>query len=105
MGESTSPMAQWLSSRGVIMIYHTPIWIDPLWQSIQQRDGGLNVKREDIAKLWLLLDIPMIPILNFFDYVLFSHTDVIFRKRIDLMGMVADSNDPDCLAMDAEDVG
>ena len=106
MGDSTSFMAQWLTSRGVRMIYHTPSWIDPLWRALQQRGGeGSHISREDVAKLWLLLDIPIIPLLNFFDYVIFSHTDVIFRKRIDLMQMVLDSNDPECLAMDGEDAG
>ena len=104
MGDSTSPMAQWLRSRGVRMIYHTPTWIDSLWQSLRLREGGSHVKREHVAKLWLFLDIPLIPQLNFFDFVLFTHIDVIFRKRIDFRQMVVNSNNPACLAMD-DDAG
>jgi len=104
MGDSTSPMAQWLRSRGVRMIYHTPPWIDLLWQSLRRRKGGSRVKREDIAKFWLFMDIPLFQKLHFFDYVLYTHIDVIFRKRIDLGQMVVGSIHPDCLAMD-DDAG
>jgi hypothetical protein len=93
-GSKDSPVYQWLASKGITMIQHTPKWKDALIR--ESRTGNLTPEdKKHLSHLYkntgalvgayLRIDIPKLPQLDQYNYVLFTDCDVYFRKRMKLI--------------------
>jgi hypothetical protein len=85
-GDAAAPVAAWLRARGVRLIHHDPAWRERL-VSLARGHAGANLREshlfasEDaIVGTWQRIDLPIVPWLDQYNYVLFTDTDVLFRR-------------------------
>ena len=106
-GAPGSPAYDWMVKMGVRIIHHDPLWANALAE-VASRNGAtdLNMKhshlyasREAIIGTWQRIDIPIVAGLPF-EHVLFTDSDVVFRRRVRLIDF--GSPLPNCLAMGTE---
>ena len=87
-GSADSTAYQWMSRMGVHIITRDPAWADDFARiAVAGRDNNakhshLYASREAIVGTWQRIDIPLLPELRPFDYMLFTDADVIFRRRV-----------------------
>ncbi|GBF93893.1 hypothetical protein Rsub_06892 [Raphidocelis subcapitata] len=85
-GDPTAPIVGWMTSRGVRLIHHNPTWSSALVALVRGhveanlRQSHLFASNESIIGTWQRIDLPIMPWLDQFTYVLFTDTDVLFRR-------------------------
>eukprot|EP01025_Chloroclados_australasicus_P045423 TRINITY_DN4971_c0_g1_i4.p1 TRINITY_DN4971_c0_g1~~TRINITY_DN4971_c0_g1_i4.p1 ORF type:complete len:765 (-),score=45.33 TRINITY_DN4971_c0_g1_i4:1815-4109(-) len=90
LGERDSTIARWLQAMGVELIYHEPQWMAQLVvqnvEAIKHRDGHnyLFETPEELIANFLRMDIPLLPELSQYAFVLYTDIAVYFRKKVDL---------------------
>lgn len=79
-----------VQGHGVIMIVATPIWIDQV-VALLKADNGSNIEHSHLYAsanmqigTWQRIDIPILPELSQYEYVLFTDADVYFRRPMTL---------------------
>ncbi|KAL4421857.1 hypothetical protein ABPG77_001339 [Micractinium sp. CCAP 211/92] len=91
-GSEAAPMHKWLVKKGVRIIRHDPAWKEALikegrryrekyselYSHLYRTDGAL-------VGAFQRIDIPILPELDQYNYVLFTDCDVFFRKRMRLL--------------------
>ncbi|GIL68281.1 hypothetical protein Vafri_21570 [Volvox africanus] len=89
-GNESSPIATWLRAQGVRLISHRPTWSEKLLEKARARVKD-NVHRSHLFKTPDMLlatfqrvDLPVVPVLDQYTYVLYTDADVYFRKPIRL---------------------
>ncbi|GLI69846.1 hypothetical protein VaNZ11_014563 [Volvox africanus] len=89
-GNDSSPIATWLQAQGVRLISHTPAWTEKLLEKARVRVKD-NVHHSHLFKTPDMLvatfqrvDLPVVPVLDQYTYVLYTDADVYFRKPIRL---------------------
>ena len=87
-GSPESPAYTWMARMGVHIITRDPAWADDLAKIARTTGEGndkhshLYASRAGIIGTWQRIDIPLLPELRPYDYVLFTDADVVFRRRI-----------------------
>lgn len=82
-GDMNAKIVQWMSDRGVRVIHHEPKWKDQLLSLAQIGNVGashLFMSNASIVGTWQRIDLPLIPWLDQYTYVLFTDTDIVFRR-------------------------
>ena len=86
-GDRVSAMADWMLARNVTVILLLDVWkkllIDEQWKSLMQqlyKRKSTNPFRE--ISRFLQLEIPLVPELAQYEFVLYSDVNVFFRKRV-----------------------
>lgn len=81
-------VVRFLNSYNVTIIHHVPIWSDAFWAKVKPhrtanlRHSHLYKSKETVVGTWQRIDIPTLHILKQYHHVLFTDTDVFFRKSI-----------------------
>ena len=88
-GNHSSVIYNWLGSNGVILISHRPAWADELWHHTKQQLEDAKLSRvyktkESVVDDFMRIDLPALPELEQFVYVLFTEADFFFHKKINL---------------------
>lgn len=107
-GNKTAPIYKWMAENGVTIISHQPAWADDLWhkaEPMSAQNSQINpmFKSKDLlVDNFKRMDIPILPELEEFIYVLYTEPDVYFHKKIslstfalplpELVGMAADTH-------------
>ena len=105
MGKTTSSAYQWMTEMGVRISMRNPEWGDDIAALAGARSNAnahhshLYASRDMIVGTWQRIDIPLLPGLPY-DYVLFTDSDVIFRRRVNLADFGYPL--PPCLGMGTE---
>jgi hypothetical protein len=91
-GTTNDTMYQWFKAEGVILVLHTPSWlerIDKAFQYARKRKewSPLYESIPSIVGTMLRIDIPMIRQLDQFNYVLYTDLDVLFMKQITIQNI------------------
>jgi hypothetical protein len=85
-GDAAAPVARWMAARGVRVIPHDPAWRDALVARVRGhaaanlRESHLFASEDSIVGTWQRIDLPLVPWIDQFNYVLFTDTDVLFRR-------------------------
>eukprot|EP00798_Chlamydomonas_sp_ICE-L_P023584 gene23584-9112_t len=113
-GNMSSPIFHWLADNGVTFIFHRPTWAEDLWgkAQINKHRSHLNLSEEEsiyssfssLQNDFIRMDLPVLPELEQFIYVLYTQPDVFFQKKVTLssfsiplpevIGMVTDPSSP-----------
>ncbi|KAI8467661.1 MAG: hypothetical protein J3K34DRAFT_523549 [Monoraphidium minutum] len=101
-GDMKAPVVRWMRAKGVRVIHHDPAWKDELAAMADRIHMGeshlfrrgprgrallllllllLHASAKSVVGTWQRIDMPIIPWLDQFTYVLFTDTDVFFRRR------------------------
>jgi len=81
-----APIAAWMRARGVRVIPHDPAWRAALvarvsgHASANLRQSHLFASEDSVVGTWQRIDLPLVPWIDQFTYVLFTDTDVLFRR-------------------------
>jgi hypothetical protein len=85
-GDARAPIAAWMRARGVRVIHHEPAWRDALVALVRGhaaaniRESHLFASEHAVVGTWQRIDLPIVPWLDQYTYVLFTDTDVLFRR-------------------------
>jgi hypothetical protein len=85
-GDGAAPIARWMEARGVRVIRHDPAWRDALVArargraSANLRESHLFASERSIVGTWQRIDLPVVPWVDQYTYVLFTDADVLFRR-------------------------
>ncbi|GBF98874.1 hypothetical protein Rsub_11478 [Raphidocelis subcapitata] len=85
-GDGGAPIARWMEARGVAVIRHDPAWRDALVArargraAANLRESHLFASERSIVGTWQRIDMPIVPVLDQYTHVLFTDTDVLFRR-------------------------
>eukprot|EP01025_Chloroclados_australasicus_P014984 TRINITY_DN170_c1_g2_i1.p1 TRINITY_DN170_c1_g2~~TRINITY_DN170_c1_g2_i1.p1 ORF type:complete len:690 (-),score=36.56 TRINITY_DN170_c1_g2_i1:2016-4085(-) len=88
-GERNSPIGRWLEAMGVTLIQHEPLWMSHLVmkntkaKEYKDKHSHLYGTPEGIIGTFLRIDIPVLSELSQYPFVLYTDTDIYFRKRVD----------------------
>ncbi|GLC41858.1 hypothetical protein PLESTM_001258700 [Pleodorina starrii] len=89
-GNTSSPIGRWLVDNNVTLIRHVPSWREELLKKAQSRMKD-NVQHSHLYKnpdmlvsTFQRVDLPVVPILDQYTYVLYTDADVYFRRPIHL---------------------
>ncbi|KAG2487834.1 hypothetical protein HYH03_013551 [Edaphochlamys debaryana] len=89
-GNVSSPIGRWLAEQNVTLIVHVPTWRQELIAKAQARMKD-NVQHSHLFKnpdmlvsTFQRVDLPVVPILDQYTYVLYTDADVYFRRPIHL---------------------
>jgi hypothetical protein len=82
-----SPLVDWMESKGVFVISHTPVWISKMTQasyyfSKNIKQGHLFASTSAMISTFLRIDIPKLGLSD--PFVLYTDTDVMFLKDMTL---------------------
>ncbi|GAQ85030.1 hypothetical protein KFL_002180050 [Klebsormidium nitens] len=86
-GNRTAEIHQWLVAQNVRIIYHNPSWATQIARLLGKenlRTSHLYANPEMAVGTWQRIDIPIVPELEQFEYVLFTDSDVYFRRALRL---------------------
>eukprot|EP01025_Chloroclados_australasicus_P054071 TRINITY_DN6405_c0_g1_i1.p1 TRINITY_DN6405_c0_g1~~TRINITY_DN6405_c0_g1_i1.p1 ORF type:complete len:769 (-),score=34.50 TRINITY_DN6405_c0_g1_i1:335-2494(-) len=89
-GNKNASIYKWMSRQGVEIIVHRPSWIIKLAESntksvnYSQVHSHLYSNTEGIVGTFQRIDIPILPELMQYDFVLYTDTDVFFRGPVTL---------------------
>ncbi|GFR46701.1 hypothetical protein Agub_g8320 [Astrephomene gubernaculifera] len=89
-GNTSSPIGRWLVDNKVTMIRHVPTWRQELLQKAQARmkenlqHSHLYKNPDALVSTFQRVDLPVVPILDQYTYVLYTDADVYFRRAIHL---------------------
>jgi hypothetical protein len=75
LGNRTADVHQWLVAHNVRIIYHNPSWATQIAQILGKeniRTSHLYANPEMAVGTWQRIDIPIVPELEQFEYVLFT---------------------------------
>ena len=87
-GDAAAPVVAWMRAHGVRVIPHEPKWRAVLAElgrahaAANLRQSHLFASEELIVGTWQRIDLPLVPWLDQYTYVLFTDTDVLFRRPI-----------------------
>ncbi|KAJ9509652.1 hypothetical protein QJQ45_011339 [Haematococcus lacustris] len=90
-GADTSPMAAWLRSQGVTLIQHQPAWAAGLWPQVSDslsaaaRNSSIFTSQAAMVADLARLDIPVLPQLEQYVYVLYTEPTTFFMRRPSLV--------------------
>eukprot|EP01025_Chloroclados_australasicus_P014880 TRINITY_DN1703_c2_g1_i1.p1 TRINITY_DN1703_c2_g1~~TRINITY_DN1703_c2_g1_i1.p1 ORF type:complete len:656 (-),score=37.40 TRINITY_DN1703_c2_g1_i1:1651-3618(-) len=90
LGLKNNTMARWLEAVGVTLIHQKPLWMsqlviqNTLAISNTGEHGNLFDTPEALVTNFLRIDIPVLSQLSQYAFVLYTDTDVYFRKKVDL---------------------
>ena len=92
MGDTQSPIYGWLRSHNVTLIHHQPAWRDKLLQLInsqlqviagnKDKYSHLYASPDTIVSTFQRVDLPMVSVLDQYTYVLYTDSDVYFRRPV-----------------------
>lgn len=74
-GNRTADIHQWLVAQNVRMVYHNPLWATQIARLLEKKNLGtshLYANPEMAVGTWQRIDIPIVPELEQFEYVLFT---------------------------------
>ena len=83
-----SSRIKWLMRQGVRIVYHRPLWDTDLLDglrastSAEKKQSHLYADADMVLSTYFRLDIPIVPEIYQFEHVLYTDTDVYFRKDI-----------------------
>ena len=83
-----SSRIKWLMSEGVRVLYHRPAWDKELLSGLRQsseaekRRSHLYENEDMVLSTFFRLDIPILAEISQFEHILYTDTDVYFRKDI-----------------------
>lgn len=110
-GNVSAPIYGWLREKGVTMITHSPTWGHQVWKRAhahraenQQLSPIFKSQRALIQNL-MRIDIPIIPELEHFVYVLFTDAAVFFNKKVTLAALSNPLPEQFSMATDATATG
>ncbi|KAG2482987.1 hypothetical protein HYH03_018113 [Edaphochlamys debaryana] len=89
-GNTSSPIGRWLVDQNVTLIRHVPTWRQELIQKAQARmkenvqHSHLYKNPDMLVSTFQRVDLPVVPILDQYTYVLYTDADVYFRRPIHL---------------------
>ncbi|KAG2452983.1 hypothetical protein HYH02_002320 [Chlamydomonas schloesseri] len=89
-GNTSSPIGRWLVDNNVTMIRHVPTWRQELIKKAQARmkdnlqHSHLYKNPDMLVSTFQRVDLPVVPILDQYTYVLYTDADVYFRRPINL---------------------
>jgi len=86
-GDMKAPIVKWMEGRGVRVLHHDPAWRDalaPLANASNVDLSPLFSSAETVVATWQRIDVPLIPWLDQYTYILFTDTDVVFRRPFSL---------------------
>ncbi|KAI7840394.1 hypothetical protein COHA_005895 [Chlorella ohadii] len=90
-GSKLAPAYKWLKAQNVTIIEHEPAWRDAVVaeaarnKEINQRFSHLYSSPGRVVGTFQRIDIPVLPQLMQYEFVLFTDGDVYFRQRIKLV--------------------
>ena len=94
MGDTQSPIYAWLQSQNVTLIHHQPAWRDKLLELINSQSQVIAGNKEKYSHLYASpdtivstfqrVDLPLVQVLDQYSYVLYTDSDVYFRRRVTL---------------------
>ncbi|KAI8477207.1 MAG: hypothetical protein J3K34DRAFT_381683 [Monoraphidium minutum] len=85
-GNMSDPVVGWMRRRGVRVIHHDPAWRPALVALARGKAAGnlaqshLFASEDSIVGTWQRIDLPLVEWLDQYTYVLFTDTDVLFRR-------------------------
>ncbi|GFR49842.1 hypothetical protein Agub_g11783, partial [Astrephomene gubernaculifera] len=87
-GDLSSPIASWLAEQGVTLLHHSPAWRDKL-VALAKSKAKTNVHHSHLFKspdalvsTFQRVDLPVVPGLMQYTYVLYTDADVYFRQPV-----------------------
>ena len=88
-GDTRSHIFRWLSRHGVQMIVRNPAWAGLLEKRLNKSAENLHhshlYANSDMAVgTWQRMDVPLLPQLSQYEYILLTDSDVFFRKPLTL---------------------
>ena len=88
-GDTKSHIYRWLLHQGVQMIVRNPAWVGFLEKRLN--DTAKNVQHSHLyannsmaVGTWQRMDVPLLPQLSEYEYILFTDSDIFFRKPLTL---------------------
>jgi hypothetical protein len=87
-GNFSSPIYHWLVEEGVTVISSEPDWVDELWHkaSVHAEENAkispIFRSREALAANFHLIDLPVIPELDQYVYILVTEPEVFFHRKV-----------------------
>eukprot|EP00798_Chlamydomonas_sp_ICE-L_P007680 gene7680-840_t len=86
LGNISSPIFNWMADLGVTFIFHEPTWGNDLWRRVQSQfapqDSYTYQSQNNLVSIFIRMDLPVIPELEQYIYVLYTDPDVFFNKRV-----------------------
>lgn len=92
-GDESAPVAQWLRSRGVQVLPYQPTWAERLKRAARAGGGAgataggggskARLGGDALVGTFQRIDIPIVPGLEQYGHVLYTDTDVFFRRPFD----------------------
>jgi hypothetical protein len=85
-GDASAPVVGWMEARGVRVIRHDPAWRAELAALARAkaadnlRESHLFASEDSIVGTWQRIDLPLVDWIDQYTYVLFTDTDVLFRR-------------------------
>lgn len=79
-GDETAPIAAWFKKHNVTVIHQDPDWQDEFSEALSKSPNPLFPTTDAALSTWQRIDIPNIPWLDQFTYVLYTDVDVYFRR-------------------------
>lgn len=85
-GDMSAPIVKWMVEHGVRVIHHDPAWKDDLVALVKGhaanniRQSHLFASENSIVGTWQRIDLPLVPWIDQYTYVLFTDTDILFRR-------------------------
>lgn len=86
-GDDSAPIAGWLRAKGVTVMPHDPAWAPRLLALANASHLGeshLFKSNETLLATWQRIDLPLMTDLDQYTYVLFTDTDIVFRRPFSL---------------------
>lgn len=102
-GNTSVPIFEWLVENGVTMIFHEPTWVDELWKKAEKVRGTDDQRnpifptRLSLQNAFMRMDLPVIPDLDRYVYILFTQPDIYFKEKVELASF--NSSLPEVFAM------
>jgi hypothetical protein len=85
-GDAGAPIVAWMRVRGVRVIPHDPAWRTALVALARGKaadnlaQSHLFASEDSIVGTWQRIDLPLVDWIDQFTYVLFTDTDILFRR-------------------------
>jgi hypothetical protein len=90
-GDNSSAIHRWLVEQNVAVITHEAVWRDEFIAKAKAAGATKNVRHshlyatpETMVSTFMRVDLPVIPELDQYTYILYTDTDVYFRRPVTL---------------------